>query len=133
MTFPTRHVSVSISRSVPAVYEFASDPANLPKWASGLSRSTTITHSENSWLIDSPMGQVKVRFADRNSLGVIDHEVTLPSGERVYNPLRVVPNGTGSEVTFTIFRRSGESESDFDRDSQTVLRDLQKLKALLET
>jgi hypothetical protein len=33
----------------------------------------------------------------------LDHDVTLPSGETLSNPMRVVPNGTGSEVVFTLF------------------------------
>jgi len=39
MTFKSRHVSVSINRPADQVYEFASNPENLPKWAAGLSGS----------------------------------------------------------------------------------------------
>src|SRR5688572_32617971 len=34
-----QHVSVSIARRPGEVYEFASDPRNLPAWAAGLARS----------------------------------------------------------------------------------------------
>jgi uncharacterized protein YndB with AHSA1/START domain len=34
-----QHVSVHIARSPADVYEFASDPRNLPRWAAGLARS----------------------------------------------------------------------------------------------
>ena len=34
-----QHVSVSIGRRPAEVYEFASDPRNLPRWAAGLARS----------------------------------------------------------------------------------------------
>jgi len=39
MTFKAKHISVSINRSADHVYEFASNPENLPKWAAGLSGS----------------------------------------------------------------------------------------------
>jgi hypothetical protein len=33
MTFIAKHISVSIDLSAAQVYEFASNPENLPKWA----------------------------------------------------------------------------------------------------
>lgn len=131
MTFPARHISVSINRGPKEVYKFASNPENLPQWAEGLSRSS-IQKSGDEWIADSPMGVVKVKFLEENRFGVIDHDVTLPTGEVVHNPLRVVKNGDGSEVIFTLFRLPQMSDSDFERDAQMVERDLQKLKSLLE-
>lgn len=37
MIFKSRHVSASISRPTDEVYDFSSNPENLPLWASGLS------------------------------------------------------------------------------------------------
>jgi hypothetical protein len=50
----------------------------------------------------------------------------------VYVPLRVVPNGSGSELTFTLFRQPGMTVQKFKEDAEWVLRDLTKLKAVLE-
>jgi hypothetical protein len=50
----------------------------------------------------------------------------------VHNPIRVLPNGTGSSVVFTLMRRSGVSEQQFDDDTQAVKKDLDTLKGLLE-
>jgi hypothetical protein len=36
MPFIAKHISVSIDLSAAQVYEFASNPENLPKWAGGL-------------------------------------------------------------------------------------------------
>lgn len=131
MTFPARHISISINRSPNEVYEFASNPNNLPQWAEGLSRSS-MKQSGDEWIADSPMGIVRVKFADANRFGVIDHDVTLPSGEVVHNPLRVLKNGNGSEVVFTLYRLPQMSDADFERDAQMVEKDLLKLKSLLE-
>jgi hypothetical protein len=36
---------------------------------------------------------------------VLDHTVVLPDGTEVYVPMRVVPNGGGSEVMLVLFRQ----------------------------
>lgn len=125
-----RHISVSIHRSPQDVYAFASNVENLPRWASGLGGS--IRNVEGEWIADGPLGAVKIRFAAPNELGVLDHDVVLPSGEAVHNPMRVVPNGTGSELTFTLFRRPDVTDEQLERDAEWVQRDLRKLKDLLE-
>ena len=57
--------------------------------------------------------------------------VTLPDGQTLNNPMRVVPNGAGSLVTFTLFRQEGMSDADFARDVGMVESDLQTLKRVL--
>ena len=37
---------------------------------------------------------MKVKFAEKNKFGVLDHDVTLPSGVKVYNRFDV---GTGQQ------------------------------------
>lgn len=130
--YPVKHISVSIRRSPDEVYDFASNPQNLPKWAAGLSE-TSIEKAGDAWVCDSPMGRVKVKFAERNSFGILDHEVILPSGEVNYNPFRVFANGLHSEVVFTLFRRPQMSEQDFEGDSSQVAQDLASLKRILES
>jgi hypothetical protein len=56
---------------------------------------------DEDWIAESPMGKVKVKFVEKNKFGVLDHDVTLPSGVKVYNPMRVFPNNDGSELIFT--------------------------------
>jgi hypothetical protein len=129
-TWEARHVSVAIERPPGAVYEFVANPANLTRWAAGLAR--TIREVDGAWIVDSPMGQVTVRFAGKNAFGVVDHDVTLPDGQAVHNPLRVLANGDGSEVIFTLYRRPGVSADAFIEDAAAVARDLRTLKTLLE-
>ena len=128
--FNSRHVSISINNSAEKVYEFTSDPENLPKWAAGVSGS--IKNVNGEWIAESPMGMVKIKFADKNKFGILDHDVTLPSGETFYNPMRVFPNKGGSELIFTLYQRSGMSDRDFRKDEEQIKADLEKLKALVE-
>ena len=62
-----RHISVYIAHPPAEVYEFASDPRNLPRWAAGLARSE-----------------------------VRRDGVTPESGMTIHNTMRVVPNGEGT-------------------------------------
>ena len=130
MTFMAKHITVSINRSAAQVYEFASNPENLPKWAAGLSGS--IKQINEEWIAESPMGTVKVKFAEKNIFGVLDHDVTLSSGAKFYNPMRVFPNNEGSELLFTVYRRPDVSDQEFAADAKAVEKDLAKLKTLLE-
>jgi hypothetical protein len=124
-----RHVSVSINRAPGAVYAFAANPENLTKWATGLG---SVKHVAGEWIADSPLGHLRIRFAGENELGVLDHDVTLDSGVTTHNPMRVLPNGEGSEVVFSLFRRLDMSDAEFLNDANWVAADLAALKRLLE-
>ena len=126
-----QHVSITIARPPSEVYEFASDPENLPRWAAGLARSE-MKRDGDEWIADAPFGRVRVKFVPRNSLGVMDHDVKMESGDTVHNPMRVMPNGEGSELVFTLIRRPGMSDDQFAKDKAAVESDLKTLKALLE-
>jgi hypothetical protein len=128
--FEVRNVTVSIRRSPSDVYAFITNGENLPRWASGLGK--TIRRADGEWIADGAIGEVRVRFAAANELGVADHDVVLETGAIVHNPLRVIPNGTGSTVIFTLLRLPAVSEQQFDADARTVASDLARLKAILE-
>lgn len=130
MTFKSYHVSVSINRPADKVYEFVSNPENLPLWASGLGESITFVNGE--WICDSPVGKIKVEFVEKNSFGILDHFVTLQSGEIFYNPMRVFPNDAGSELVFTLFHRPEMSDELFAEDLMAIKKDLETVKNLLE-
>ena len=105
----SRHVSVWIEAAPEAVYAFAAIRTTWPRWAAGLAEGG-LRQTADGWVADSPMGQVTVEFAPQNEFGVLDHVVRLPSGEAVYNPLRVIPGGVGEprcEVLFTVRRGPG--------------------------
>ena len=127
-----RIIHVSIARRWDEVYEFAADPRNIALWASGLAAG--LRPDGEDWIGDGgPIGRIRIRFASRNPFGVLDHSVTLEDGSVFANPLRVVANGDGAEIMFTLLRRPGESDAAFETDAAHILADLNTLKALLET
>src|SRR5437868_2276314 len=111
-TNESRTISVAIDRTPREVYDFAVAPENLPRWASGLGSSGK--RDGDDWVSETEHGPVRVRFVGRNELGVLDHYVTLPGGDVVYGPMRVVANGTGSEFSFTLFHLPGMTVEAFE-------------------
>ena len=130
MTRESRHIAQWIERPAAAVYAYAANPANLPAWAPGLGRS--VENVGGQWFVDTDMGRVQVAFAPPNDFGILDHDVTLPSGEVVSNPVRVIPDGPDCEVVFTLRRAPGMTDAEFERDAAAVASDLRRLAQILE-
>jgi len=115
MTAPVKHISISISRTPEDVYQYTSNPENLHAWAYGLSK------------------KMKIRFVEKNQFGVMDHFVTMPNNETIYNAFRVIPNREGSEVIFTLIKHPGTSDDDSMKDAIKISEDLTRLKNILES
>tara|TARA_R110001606_G_scaffold398164_1_gene576574 strand:+ start:1321 stop:1722 length:402 start_codon:yes stop_codon:yes gene_type:complete len=126
-----QHISIYIDCLPSDVYEFASNPENLPRWAAGLA-SSEVKRDRDAWVAQAPFGKVKIRFAERNTFGIMDHDVELDPGVVVHNPMRVFPNGDGSEFIFSLLRQPDMSDEQFAEDKQAVEKDLATLKELLE-
>ncbi|TXT25971.1 MAG: hypothetical protein FD131_4430 [Rhodocyclaceae bacterium] len=125
-----RTLSVSIRCDPKAVCAFVSDGANLPRWATAFCQSAT--PAKDGWLVETPQGPVTIRLAGQNPFGVVDHDVVPASGPAVHVPMRIVPNGSGSEVLFTLFRTPEMSDERFAEDLRLVEQDLATLKRVLE-
>ncbi|MFC3199571.1 hypothetical protein ACFOET_18285 [Parapedobacter deserti] len=59
-----------------------------------------------------------------------DHWVTLPDGTIVYNPMRVIENGQGSEINFTLYWMPNRTEEEFEQDAKAVSEDLKRLEKI---
>lgn len=127
---PSRNLSISINRNANDVYDFVSVPENLRLWASGLGKSLHKVGDE--WIAETQQGPVRIRFSERNEFGILDHWVSAGPGLEIYIPMRVLPNGSGSELVFTLFRLPEMSDEEFAADAEWVMRDLAALKDLLE-
>ncbi|MBB5573670.1 MULTISPECIES: SRPBCC family protein [Rhizobium] len=129
-TMTAKIVHISIDRPWKEVYGFAGRPENMPLWASGL--ASGLEQDGEDWVAKGILGTVRVSFAPRNEFGVIDHTVTIESGLKVQNALRVVPNGDGCEVMFTLLRLPGMTDEQFTADAAHIEKDLGTLKSLME-
>lgn len=142
----SRTISISIARNWRQAYEAAWRPQDFCRWASGLSQAPLI--QENSpnrqeqqdqheqqdrtwWTTEGPEGPIRIRFTAHNPFGVMDHSVDLGNGRVIHVPMRMVANGDGAEVLFTLFRQPWMSDEQFAADAAWVERDLLALQALL--
>ena len=123
-------ITCSINSPPSVVYEFASNPENLPRWIRSFCIS--VKRSGDGWLMETRTGFVGIRFDPTNDFGVLDHVVTLADGQSILNPMRVIANGDGSEVMFTLFQLPGMSDEQFAKDAGMVDADLRTLKGVLE-
>ena len=126
----SRILTISIAQPPAIVYEFASNPENLPQWVRSFCLSVKETGEQ--WQMETPTGWITIQFVPANDFGVLDHVVTLPDDQTILNPMRVVANGEGSEVMFTLFQLPGMSDEQFAKDAGMVEADLRSLKAVLE-
>src|SRR5215470_15230643 len=126
MASESMHISERINCPADKAYEYASEPANLPQWAPGLGSS--VEKIDDRWFVETSEGRVGFTFVQRNEYGVLDHYVTLPSGEVVYIPMRVIADDGGCEVVFTLRRRSGMSDENLRADAAAVAADLTRLR-----
>lgn len=130
----TDSLTLGVSLNCPwdKAYTFLSDPANMPRWASGLGSS--LTPDGGQWIADSPLGRVLIRFEAPNEFGVLDHTVTLPDGRHNLNPMRLVRDAGGSAciLLFTLLRQPGVTDEQFQADADWVRKDLATLRALLD-
>jgi carbon monoxide dehydrogenase subunit G len=123
-------VHISILAPPKSVIAFLSNMENWKSWAPWIHSVARI--SERDWKLETEAGRMKVHFVEPNSLGVLDHEVTIASGMTVLNSMRVLPNGAGSELVMVVFQSPGVATEQFDRDVRAVTDDLARLKPAAE-
>lgn len=124
-------LSLYIDAPMATAYAFAANPLNLPRWVPSFCKS--VTQINGKWMVQTADGPVEFAFVPHNTLGVLDHTVTFASGLALTNPMRVISNGTGCEILFTLFQHEGMTEEQFQKDAESVLGDLTTLKNLLES
>lgn len=126
-----RTVSISIARPADDVYAYLAKPAHIPEWSEFI---TKIRRDGEQWIATTKTGeQSTMIFTYDNRLRVLDHDVIVSPTLTVHVPLRVLPNGTGSEVIFTVFRLADMDDVAFAKDIAMVETDLRGMKRVLET
>lgn len=130
----SRTLGVYIARDPDHVYAFAAAPENLPLWAPGL--CSAVRRDGAAWIVQTPAGEMRLRFTGSNPFRVLDHWVSPEPGVEIHVPMRVLahamPDGTGSEVILTLLRQPGMSDASYAEDIELVQQDLQRLKEVLE-
>ena len=111
------------------LFEFLADPANLPKWAVGFCRG--IRRETETWIAQTPQGEVAIRYVCDPGLGVIDFHISPAPEVEVVAFSRVVPNGTGADYIFTQFQAPGMPDEAFAGQVRALKEELVVLRALM--
>jgi len=129
-TYPSRILSITIDRPLEQVYDYIYELKHFPDWATSFCLSIQVAGDEGR--METPEGPAVIRFVERNRWGVLDHWVSVPNGPENYISLRVIPNGAGSELVFTLLQLPGVTDEVFSDDARRVGQDLHSLKMILE-
>jgi hypothetical protein len=120
-----------LNRPAAEVYAFLAKPQNYAEWAAVTGRMVQI--GPQDWRVDTAFGERIIRFCELNSFGVLDHAVYRAGEEPMMLPMRVVPNGEGSELMFLFFRRPDMSDEQFASSIEWINVDFLTLRSLIET
>lgn len=128
---PSHTLSISIARKPDEVARYVADPRNLPQWAGAF--CTSVRPDGAGWRIQTEEGEFGLRFHASIEHGILDHVVEIAEDVQVYVPMRVVPNGEGCEVLFTLFRMPAMTDERWQTDLSMVKTDLERLRGVMES
>ncbi|NML39736.1 SRPBCC family protein [Chitinophaga sp. G-6-1-13] len=133
MALPAQTLSITVLRPADDVYAYLSAPANFAIWAEGFGSQLAPTDTPGTWHFKMANGNnATAKFTPPNPFRIVDHYVYPGNGQEVFVPMRVVANGAGSEVLFTLFRQPDMTNEMLAKDKAAVLKDLGNLKKVLE-
>lgn len=125
--------SMSIRASARRVFDFISDPANLPKWTSAFKEVKGAAA-----ILETPQGAVPINLATsaRREAGTIDWTTTFPDGAVGVAYSRVTPDGEDASIySFVLMTPPVPLEAlegALDAQRLTLATELKRLKAILE-
>jgi RNA recognition motif-containing protein len=120
---------MTIEAGADDVMDFLANPQNLPRWNRAFCRS--VRRQGDKWIMESAEGSVAVKFLRDDRAGVLD-QVMGKAGREWMLPLRVLPNGQGTEVVLTLIQGTEDSENEFHRQLNRAQQGLRDLKDALE-
>ena len=124
--------SITIEAPPEDAFAYLADGEKLPVWAIGFAKA--IERTNDGWLVTIARGErMPLRIDSDAATGVIDY-ISLPApGVEVPAHTRVVPHGSGTLYTFSMHQAVGMPDDVFDAQVAELGRELQVLKAHLES
>lgn len=124
-------IETYVEKPVDDVRRFLAEPRNFPRWAT-VDEATFRQIGPLEWAGDAESGPRIVRFSPPNDQGIFDHAFYRPGAEPVMMPMRAMPQGTGTLISFTFYRRPGMDDEQLASALDWLRLDFDGLKALLE-
>lgn len=129
--------TVRIDADARTVFDFVSDPSNLPNWAVHFCKE--IEDQDGKWIVTTPEwvvaqsgGRLSLRVVADATTGVIDYWMSPAPGVELPARSRVIADGDGAKYVFTQFRAPDMPDAVFERQVNDLIAELSVLKRLLE-
>jgi hypothetical protein len=119
--------TISIPAPPAAVFALVADGARLPDWAPAFA-SAAEHDGGDRWLIGTGDARFPIRLRADAEHGTVD--LLSPADPTVGAFLRVLPNGGGSELLFTLFFADDADPAAVEAQMATVAEELATLRAL---
>lgn len=131
-TLETTTLATTINAPFELVTADLADPTTHPVWATEFFAAPAIEAGDGTFRTVVPRmgGPVRLRIEAHEPSGIIDLYLA-PEGAEFGPPLpvRVVPNGDGVDVLFTLARFPGVGDEEWREGLESMTRELQQLKA----
>ena len=130
-TATTDTVRITIDAPFDQVVEDLSNAASHPEWGTEFFSSPASPAADGEFLAEVPRmgGEVHMKVEAHTEAGIIDlylAPVGVPFGPPL--PVRVLRNGGGVDVMFTLTRFPGQSDTDWKEGLASMSRELDKLR-----
>jgi polyketide cyclase/dehydrase/lipid transport protein len=117
--------TIAIAAPPETVLDLVGDPRNLPRWAPGFAQA--VREDGDGWIVDTGSAELRRHIPVSRESGTVDFLAKPGAGRGLFT--RVVPNGDGSQLTFTFVLADG-----VDPDAQRAIlqSELEAVKRLCE-
>jgi uncharacterized protein YndB with AHSA1/START domain len=112
--------SISIGASPAAVHEYLADARRLPEWAPAF--ATEVRPKGGHWVVTQGATELDVAILANRDCGTVD--IVAAANHSLGAFLRVLPNGPGSELLFTLLFAPDTPEHQIEAQMTTVENEL---------
>ena len=122
--------SVDIQAPLGRVFDFLANPLNWPQYA--VVNLRTVSPGQDGWCnAVTAFGEGQIKVSPVEEWGILDHVWQDPQATwKVYS--RVVPNGGGTTVMFTLFQPAIMDDAQFDHAMSQMDIEMAELKMIME-
>jgi uncharacterized protein YndB with AHSA1/START domain len=117
--------TIAIDAPPETVLDLVGDPRNLPRWAPGFAKA--VREDGDDWIVDTGSDELRRHIPVSREHGTVDY-LAKPGARRGLFT-RVVPNGDGSQLTFTFVLADGV---DPEATEAILVSELEAVKRLCE-
>jgi uncharacterized protein YndB with AHSA1/START domain len=120
--------TISIRANPSAVFDLLSDASAFPRWAPAF--APAIRPDGDHWIVERDGSEARIAVRVSRDSGTVD----ILRAERPTSGafMRVLPNGEGSELLFTLFFPAGTDEQAVVAQMTTVEQELEAVRSLCE-